>query len=139
MKKQLDWGQLQVDHTATSPGPERPLAQYYDLIEVCGGSSVLSDEMNRRGFVVGPIIDLTYSEQCNLVNLQVLEWLIFLVQNRRVKALALERPCTTFSPAAFPSVRSYTQPRGYNQKSRKVWLENRLAVVCFWCLWQRLL
>ena len=39
--------------------PSRTLAQYFDFIEICGGSGVLSDEMNRRGFCVRPIIDIT--------------------------------------------------------------------------------
>ena len=112
------------------PGPSRPLAQRFDFIEVCGGSGVISEEMNALGYVVGPIIDITYSAQYDLIDVRTLEWLMFLVQNRRVRALALEPPCTTFSAAAYPACRSYQQPRGWNQKSRKVWLGNRLAFAC---------
>ena len=46
----------------------RPLAQYYDLIEVCGGSGVLSEQMAALGFVIGPIIDLTFSKHYDLLD-----------------------------------------------------------------------
>ena len=45
-------------------------------------------------------------------------------------AIALEPPCTTFSPAAHPACRSYRMPRGWNQKLPKVWIGNRLALAC---------
>ena len=107
--------------------PSRPLAQYFDFLEICGGSGILSDEMNRRGFVVGPIIDITYSAQYDLLDTRVLEWLIFLIQNNRLLSFAVEPPCTTFSPAAHPCIRSYRQPRGFCQKDPKTWVGNRLA------------
>ena len=129
-----DWERRALDGEDLLGRPDisksRPLAQYYDFIEVCGGSGVLSEQMAELGYTVGPIIDLTYSGQYDLVNLRVLEWLLFLVQNRRVRAIALEPPCTTFSAAAYPSVRSYQQPRGYNQKCTKTWVGNRLAFAC---------
>ena len=112
------------------PRPERPLAQYYDFLEVCGGSGVISEEVAKAGLVVGPIIDLSFSAQYDLVNMRTVEWLLFLIQNRRVRAIALEPPCTTFSAAAHPACRSYAVPRGWNQKSSKVWLGNRLAFAC---------
>ena len=35
-----------------------------------------------------------------------------------------------FSAAAHPACRSYDVPRGWNQKSQKVWFGNRLAFAC---------
>ena len=43
---------------------------------------------------------------------------------------AVEPPCTTFSAAAHPMVRSYRQARGLNHKTTKVWVGNRLAFAC---------
>ena len=138
-----DWHALQnsaeaeggISPQCCNPGEQvsaqRPLAQYYDFIEVCGGSGVVSEQVAAMGFVVGPIIDITFSQHYNLLDLRAIEWLLFMVQNRRVKAVALEPPCTTFSPAAYPPCRSYTQPRGFNQKSQKVWVGNKLAFACF--------
>ena len=124
------FGIADPDEQQPGGGLSRPLAQYYDFIEFCGGSGVLSDYMSDLGYVVGPIIDLTFSLQYDLASSRVVEWAIFMVQNGRIRAVALEPPCTTFSPAAYPSCRSYKVPRGYNQKSRKVWLGNRLAFAC---------
>jgi hypothetical protein len=107
--------------------PSRTLAQYFDFIEICGGSGVLSDEMNRRGFCVGPIIDITYSQQFDLLKTNVLGWLIFLIQHGRLRSFAVEPPCTSFSPAARPCVRSCSQLRGFCQQDRKTWVGNRLA------------
>ena len=130
-----DWQDFQAEDSlwpgvSSQSSPSRPLAQRYDFIEVCGGSGVVSDQVALLGYVVGPIIDLTYSEHFDLLDLRVVEWLIFMVQHRRIKAVALEPPCTTFSPAAYPPVRSYKMPRGFNQKSTKVWVGNRLAFAC---------
>ena len=130
-----DWETL---HEEVFPGqgsskcaaPARPLAQHFDFLEVCGGSGVVSDQVAALGYVVGPIIDLTYSCHYDLLDLRAVEWLLFMVQNRRVRAVALEPPCTTFSPAAYPPCRSYRLPRGFNQKSQKVWVGNRLAFAC---------
>ena len=118
----------------TAASPEKPLAQFYDFIEVCGGSGVVSDEVAKWGFTVGPIIDLTYSGQYDVVNLRVVEWLQFLIIQRRVRALMLEPPCTTFSAAAYPPCRSYRVPRGFNQLLSKVWIGNRLAFTCLMLL-----
>lgn len=118
------------DSQLPAASPHRPLAQRFDFIEVCGGSGVVSEQMAELGFVVGPIIDLTYSGHYNLVDMRAVEWLIFLVQNRRLRSLALEPPCTTFSPAAYPPCRSYKVPRGFCQSSGKVWFGNRLAFAC---------
>eukprot|EP00435_Cladocopium_sp_Y103_P014486 s4341_g3.t1 len=121
----------QCESSSASASPSRPLAQYYDFIEVCGGSGVVSEQVAALGYVVGPIIDLTYSEHYDLLDLRAVEWLLFMVQHRRVRSVALEPPCTTFSPAAYPPCRSYKVPRGFNQRSSKVWVGNRL---CFACL-----
>ena len=83
--------------------------------------------MNRRGFCVRPIIDITYSQQFDLLKTNVLGWLIFLIQHGRLQSFAVEPPCTSFSPAAHPCVRSYSQPRGFCQQDRKTWVGNRLA------------
>ncbi|CAK9023992.1 unnamed protein product, partial [Durusdinium trenchii] len=96
------------------PPVERPLAQVFDFIEVCGGSGVVSEQMAMLGYTVGPIIDLSYSPHYDMTKTRTLEWLLYLVQSARVRALMLEPPCTTFSAAAHPMVRSY--------KSKMAWL-----------------
>ena len=84
----LEREELAEDHATATLAEEpqktgatvsRPLAQYFDFIEVCGGSGVVSEAMHRRGFTVGPIIDISYSPQYDLVTWEVVEWLIFLI------------------------------------------------------------
>ena len=120
------------DPFETSPAPvvERPFALLYDFIEVCGGSGVVSECMEKLGYVVGPIIDLSFSPHYDLTQTRTLEWLLYMIQGGRLRSIMLEPPCTTFSAAAHPMVRSYKQPRGFNQKLTKVWIGNRLAFFC---------
>ena len=85
--------------------------------------------------MVGPIIDISFSPQYDLLKSRVIEWGIFLIQHGRIKAFAVEPPCTTFSPAAHPCCRSYRQPRGFCQQDRKTWVGNRLAFAALCFLW----
>ena len=129
------WG---LHEEEEAPPVERPLAQYLGFLEVCRGSGVLSDEMPRRGYVVGPIIDVTYSKQYDLISDRVFGLLLFMVQHKRVRAIAIEPPCTSFPPAARPAVRSYKEPRGFCQENPKVWVGNRLAFRGLALLWAAL-
>ena len=83
--------------------------------------------MSKRGFCVGPIIDVSFSPFYEVMNTRLISWVMFLLQNGRLKAIALQPPCATFSPAAWPSVRSYACLRGYNQRNPKTYVGNRLA------------
>jgi hypothetical protein len=65
-----------LEHDGQGGQVQKPLAQYFDFIEVCGGSGVLSEAMHELGYVVGPIVDLTYSTQYDLVKWEVVEWLV---------------------------------------------------------------
>ena len=126
-KKQRRVAKKGLQRRRGGPPVERPLAQHFDFLEVCGRSGVLSDEMSCRGYVVGPIIDITYSKQYDLISDRVFGWLLFMIQHKRIRATAIEPPCTSFSPAARPAVRSYKEPRGFCKENPKVWVGNRLA------------
>jgi len=104
---------------------------YFDFVEICGGSGVLSREAAALGLVVAPVLDLTYSEHYDLSELRFLEWVLTMVVTSRFKSFFLEPPCTTFSPAAYPSCRSYTQPLGYDRKDGKTFHGNLLAFRAF--------
>ncbi len=105
----------------------RPIGLYYDFIEVCGGSGVVTDALCRLGVVCGPILDITYSRHYNMTDGRVIEWVIFLMEQGRLRAFLVAPPCTTFSPAAHPSLRSYAIPEGYDRLHPRVWIGNRLA------------
>ena len=112
---------------------DRPIGLRFDFIEVCGGSGVVTKELIKRGIVCGPVFDLSFSNAYDLCDLKVARWLIHLLESDRLKSFLVAPPCTSFSPAAYPSVRSYRQPRGYDQSHPKVHLGNVLALVAI-CL-----
>ena len=106
---------------------DRPLGLCFEFIEICGGSGVVTKELVKRGIICGPVFDLSFSDAYDLCDLKVLRWFIHMLESDRLRSFLVAPPCTSFSPAAFPSVRSYQQPRGYNQLLDKVRLGNILA------------
>ena len=110
------------------PIPQRPIGLYYQFIEVCGGSGVVTKALLSLSIVCGPIIDLSFSQQFDLTKGRVVEWLIFLLEEDRLQSFIVSPPCTSFSPAAYPPCRSYALPRGF-ENSEKVLLGNALAFV----------
>ena len=113
---------------------ERPF--FFDFIEICGGVGAISDAMSSLGFVVAPVFDLSRSRQYNLKSIRVLEWFLFMISEGRIAAYALAPPCTTFSPAAHPCVRSYKQPAGFDRLHPKVLHGNGLAFPSLIIMWQ---
>eukprot|EP00438_Fugacium_kawagutii_P024536 Skav223316 [mRNA] locus=scaffold200:41903:46588:+ [translate_table: standard] len=108
----------------------RPIGLSYDFLEVCGGAGVVTIELCKRGVVCGPVFDLTYSVQYNVADLQVISWIIFMCESRRLKSFLASPPCTTFSPAAWPCLRSYRKPLGFNRKNPRTFHGNQLAFRC---------
>ena len=53
---------------------------------------------------------------------------MFLIENRRLKSFLVAPPSTTFSPAAYPALRSYSQPRGYDPAHARTELGTTLAL-----------
>ena len=108
--------------------PGRPLALRYHFIEICGGAGKIAKELGARGWKVGPVIDLDRSSAYNLCFLEVIRWLFYLIENDLLDSFILEPPCTTFSPAAHPCLRSYVQPRGFKPKETRTHLGTTLAL-----------
>ena len=105
----------------------RPLGLRFQFLEVCGGSGVVTHELLKLGVVCGPVLDLSTSRQFNLCEHRVVEWVLFLLEDDRLDSVMIAPPCTSYSPAAFPCVRSYRQPRGFDQSNEKVRIGNLLA------------
>ncbi len=112
-------------------GPAKAPLLYFDFVEICGGSGVLSREALDLGLVVAPVLDLSYSEHYDLGDLRFLEWILHMVTSSRFRSLLLEPPCTTFSPAAHPACRSYAEPLGYDRLDPKTFHGNLLAFRSF--------
>ena len=106
----------------------------FDFCEICGGSGVVSEAATKLGLTVMPPIELSDSPHFDLGSPRLLEWLCFMLQKGRIRSIMCEPPCTTFSPAAHPAVRSYSQPLGFNRSCKKTWLGNLLAFRCFFLM-----
>lgn len=95
--------------------------------ELCGGAGVVTKELVLLGVVCGPVIDLSFSSQYNMADLRVIQWTIFMLESDRLDSFLMAPPCTTFSAAAHPAIRSYKEPRGFDQSDERTLLGNRLA------------
>ena len=76
---------------------------------------------------MGPVLDISMSAHYDLRSLDLLRWLIYMLENERIRSMLIEPPCTTFSPAAHPACRSYEVPLGWDRTNPKVLLGNVLA------------
>ena len=113
------WEDIGVSSGLPPPSPARPLAYHFDFLEVFSGAAVVTAEMARRGFVCGPPLDIDRSPGYDAGNPRLLEWVFFLIENDRVKRRHISPPCTTFSAAAFPALRSRVLPRGFRPLDQK--------------------
>ena len=107
----------------------------FDFCEVCGGSGVVSAAASSRGLSVMPPIELSDSEHFDLRSIRLMEWLCHMLQTGKLKSIMCEPPCTTFSPAAHPCVRSYDCPLGFDRSCSKTWLGNLLSFRSFFLVW----
>ena len=113
-------------------GPSRFAFDFsFDFCEICGGSGVVSSAASRLGMIVCPPIELSDSPHFDLKEPRLIEWICYMLQTGRFRSIMLEPPCTTFSPAAHPAVRSYKEPLGFDRLCPKTWLGNLLAFRCF--------
>lgn len=115
--------------------PCKTLDFSFDLVEVCGGSGVLSAAAARRGLRVCAPIVLSKSRRYNLEDARLIGWIFQMIQEKRFKAVVCEPVCRTFWPAQHPSSRSYQNPLGCDRKDRKTYVGNLLAFRCLAILW----
>ena len=66
-----------------------------------------------------------------MTDMRFLEWALFMIQEKRFRSFMLAPPCTTFSPAAWPAVRSYAEPLGFDRTNEKTFLGNSLSFKSF--------
>ena len=114
--------------------PKPPLF-FFDFVEICGGAGRVSDAMASLGHVVAPVLDLSMSSFYNLCELRLLEWVLHMLAEKRFGSCVVEPPCTTFSPAAHPAVRSYDVPVGWDRLLPKVLHGNTLAFRSLVVVW----
>ena len=102
---------------------------------ICGRSGFVSKAAPAMGLAVMPPIELSDSAHFGLANPRLIEWLCFMLEKGKLRSIMLEPPCTTFSPAAHPAVRSYKQPLGFCLTCPKTKLGNLLAFRGFLLSW----
>ena len=94
--------------------PERSLVEYFDVMEVfTGPRGPFLQACSRQGLRVGPLIDLQLSAAWDLSEGRLMEWLLFLIQAQRVLYIHFGPPCTSFSLARRPALRSRAFPFGF--------------------------
>eukprot|EP00438_Fugacium_kawagutii_P022811 Skav208203 [mRNA] locus=scaffold2026:167899:172464:+ [translate_table: standard] len=126
-----DWdtfeGRVETNGDEEEAQVERPLGLRFQFLEICGGAGKVSACLADLGVVCGPVFDLSFSKQYNLADSRIIQWCIFMLEQDRLDSFLVSPPCTTFSCAAYPPVRSYRIPRGFNPRLPKTWIGNRLA------------
>ena len=125
-KIDAQWEEESPEEKTERPG--KPLALRYHFLEVCGGAGKITKYADKEGLTVGPVIDIDRSPAFDFSLLRILSWLCFMVEGGRLDSFFLAPPCTTFSPAAYPSLRSYACPRGFNPSERRTHLGTTLAL-----------
>ena len=88
---------------------QRPIGLSFDFVEVFGGAGVVTLHLCNMGVVCAPVLDISYSPHYDLKVPRTLSWVIFMLEQRRLKAVLVAPPCTTFSPAAYPPVSGATR------------------------------
>ena len=87
-------------------GPERPLASCYDFLEVrCGGAWLT--ELIASRLCVGPVVDFKASPFFSILDPRCLEWIFYMLQERKLKSILVVPPVGSFSPAFQPRLRSW--------------------------------
>ena len=99
-------------------GPSRNPPLRFDFVETCAGSSRISHFCSEAGLSVCPPLDLEHSRQYDLLSADVMLWVVAMLQEGRLRSAFVSPPCTTFSPAAYPALRSYEDPWGDHSHPR---------------------
>ena len=117
----------EIEDSPRTESPFKPPLFYFDFVEICGGSGVLSHQASQLGLVVAPVLDLSESQHYDLCDVDFLSWIFHIFTSRRFRSTLLAPPCTTFSAAAWPDLRSYQNPLGYCRTHARTLLGNTLA------------
>ena len=116
---------------SSSPSPPSVFVEVFDFLELCcGQDSPLLNSVAKRGFRVGPKIDLRICLFWDISNCRIVEWVLFLVINKRVWWVHSGFPCTTFSIARHPKLRAWWCPWGFDPHEQHTALGNAMATVC---------
>ena len=132
-------GEMQVDEDwleclPPTCEPEKTPIMKYDFVEICGGAGVVSQAALQLGLTVAPPLDISESAHYDLRNERLLEWVVFMLTEDRFSSFLVEPPCSSFSAACHPALRSYENPLGFDRLEKKTLHGNVLAFRCFMLL-----
>ena len=114
LMQKLDLVEDEREEEGFPGGVDRPLAFSFEFIEIFAGSARVTKALLSLGVSCGPPIDLSLSEEYNLKQVFVLEWLYHLLERGSLRAFMVEPPCTTFSIMRRPALRDKLHPLGFN-------------------------
>ena len=109
------------------PGPSRPPAFKYHFIELFAGAARVTDHLQQMGFVCGPPIDISWSEEYDLRYHHVMSWVSYMLCEGRLDGVMTEPPCTTFSVMRRPALRDRDFPFGFEPHHSQTMVGNELA------------
>ena len=101
---------------------------WFAVLEVCGGCGGITKWCNRMGLVAGPVIEP--KRGWDLFENGLFLWLFRLALAGRIWLLVLEPPCTTFSIARCPKLRSSGQAEGFEPIEYETLQGNLFFVMC---------
>ena len=110
------------------PGPSRPPAFKYHFIELFAGAARVTDHLQQMGFVCGPPIDISWSEEYDLRYHHVMSWVSYMLCEGRLDGVMTEPPCTTFSVMRRPALRDRDFPFGFEPHHSQTMVGNELAL-----------
>ena len=126
LRENATWDEIELMMSMPQE-PQRPLANSFDFIEIFSGSSKVTAEVATRGLTVGPPLDIGISLEYNLRWIHVMEWITFMIAEKRLKAFLASPPCTSFSIMRRPKLRSPLVPFGYDPSNEQTKLGNILG------------
>ena len=111
--------------------PEKHRLLRFDFVEIYGGSGRVSKAATDFGLVTAPPLDLDASHHYDLAQPRLVEWVFYMIESGRFRSFLTEPPCTTFSAAAYPALRSYLLPFGFDPSEKRTKHGNLLACRSF--------
>ena len=113
----------------TRPGPARCLCvMCFVVIEICGGKGGITSSCRKRGIYCGPVIEI--QDGWDLLDPNIVLWLLRLSIAGRAWVMILEPPCTTFSLAQRPALRNSHEPEGFDAEVFKTNEGNIFGLLC---------
>ena len=114
-------------HTFDATAPQKPLAFHYDFLEIYAGAALITKHLLELGVSCGPAVELSFSSQYNMEFCHVAAWVTFMLAEKRLKAVFLCPPCTTFSIMRRPALRDASHPLGFDVRDPQTAMGTLLA------------